>query len=53
MIKLISLSDLFFYIPIQKCTFYIHLKKLKHFEAAKAKRILMASKWATEAKVSS
>jgi hypothetical protein len=41
------------YIPIQKGTFDIHLKKLKPFEAAKAKRILMAPKRATRAKVSS
>jgi hypothetical protein len=45
--------DFFLYIPIQKGTFNIHSKSLKPFEAANAKRILMASKWATGAKVSS
>src|SRR5579883_1113058 len=45
--------NLFLYKPIQESTFNIHLKKLKPLEAAKAKRILMASKRATGAKVSS
>jgi hypothetical protein len=45
--------DLFLYTPIQKGTFDIHWKSLKPFEEAKAKRILMASKRAIGAKVSS
>jgi hypothetical protein len=45
--------DVFIYIPIHKGTFDMHLKKIKTYKATKAKRILMASKRATWAKVSS
>jgi hypothetical protein len=43
--------NLFLYIPIEKNTFDIYLKSLKPFEAAKARRILMASKWAIGANI--
>jgi hypothetical protein len=49
----LSQINLFLYIPILKSTFDIHLKKIKPFEGAGARRILMASKRATRAKVSS
>jgi hypothetical protein len=45
--------NLFLYVLVQEGTLHIHLIQLEPFEATNAKRILMASRRATGAKVSS
>jgi hypothetical protein len=45
--------NLFLYVPVQESTLHIYLIQLESFEAVNAKRILVASRQAIGAKVSS